>query len=278
MMEKLKLVMSSIKTLTIGHISLDLQVDVYDRLRYKYGEITEFIDRLQSLLNKLASHKDEDNINPYPDKINRGIYILGADDSELGIFPDSHLALKCSQDKPLAENLRKQFHRSIQLAQDFEERLNSDQKALLQICPVYLYVKTSSPSSFFKQILFMKRVEGGTTLGNTKLGFSAEFCQVFKIPSLEEIRALPQFALHRYLDRDKQRQLLKIQTVYLFQRLWLKGIRIFSLNQKNILVSQDLNTGQTRYLIIDPIADYLLPISPLYNSLTLLLMGSIPSP
>lgn len=260
--------MNSIKTLTIGEISLDFREDVYDRLICQYGELTEFIDKLKSFLTKLASYKDEYNINPYPDRINKGIYILGKDDSELGIFPDSHLALKCAQNNLFAGDLRKQFYRSIQLAQNFEERLNSDQKALLQICPVYLYVKISSPNSFFKQILFMQRIEGDTTLGNTKLGFSAEFCQAFKIPSLKEIRTLSQFALHRFLDRDKQRQLLKIQTVYLFQRLWLKGIKIFSLNQKNILVFQDLNTGQTRYLIIDPIADYFLPISPLYNSLT----------
>ena len=265
--------MNSIKTLTVGQIFLDLPEDIYQRLIAKYGKLSEFRDRLESFMGKLASHKDEYNINPYRDKIKRGIYILGIYHSELGIFPDSHLALKCSQNKPLAEDLRKQFYRSIQLAQDFEERLNSDQKALLQICPVYLYVKTSSPNSFFKQILFMQRVKGGITLADTELGFSAKFCEVFKIPSLEEIRRLSQFALHRYLDRNKQRQLLKIQTVYLFQRLWLKGIRIFSLNQKNILVAQDLNKSQTRYLIIDPIADYFLPISPIYNSLTFPLIG-----
>ncbi len=271
---QIKLVMTSIiKTLTIGQIFLDLPEDVYDRLICKYGELTEFRERLKSFMTKLASHRDEYNINPYPDKTKRGIYILGTYDSELGIFPDAHLAMKCSENKPLAEDLKKQFYRSIQLAQNFEEQLNSDQKTLLQICPVYLYVKISDPNSFFKQILFMQRVEGDTTLANTELGFSAEFCEVFKIPSLEEIRTLSQFALHRYLDRDKQRQLLKIQTVYLFQRLWLKGIKIFSLNQKNILVSPDLNRGQTRYLIIDPIADYLLPISPLYNSLTLPFIG-----
>lgn len=265
--------MTSIKTLTIGQISLYFEESVYDRLIYEYGDLTEFIDKLKSFITKLASHKDEYNINPYADKIKRGIYILGKDDSELGIFPNSHLALKCSQNKPLAEDLKKQFYRSIQLTQNFEKQLNSKQKALLQICPVYLYVETSSPSSFFKQIMFMQRVEGGTTLGDTKLGFSAEFCEVFNIPSLEEIPALSQFALHRYLDRDKQRQLFKIQTAYLFQRLWLKGMRIFSLNQKNILVFQDLNRSQTRYLIIDPIADYSLPISPIYNSLTLPLIS-----
>ena len=265
--------MTAIKTLTIGRIFLDFEQDVYNRLICKYGKLTEFTDRLQSFITKIASHKDQYNINPYPDKIKRGIHILGRDDSELEIFPDSHLALKCSQNKPLAEDLRKQFYRSIQLAQNFEEQLDRDQKALLQICPVYLYVKTSSPSFFFKQILFMQRVKGGTTLADTELGFSAEFREVFKIPSLEEIRRLSQFALHRYLDRNKQRQLLKIQTVYLFQKLWLKGIKILSLNQKNILVSQTLNKSRTRYFIIDPIADYFIPISPLYNSLNLPLIG-----
>ena len=264
--------MTIIRTLTIGQFSLDFEGEIYDILMHKYGE-TEFIDRLQSFINKLASHKDQYNINPYSDKIKRGIHILGSDDSELEIFPSSHLALKSAENNPLAEDLRKQFYRSIQLAQNFEEQLNSTQKALLQICPVYLCVTVNSSSSFFKQILFMQRVKGDTTLGDTKLGLSAEFCEVFKIPSLEEIRALSRFALHRYLDRDKQRQLLKIQTVYLFQRLWRKGMKILSLNQKNILVDQEFDKVQTRYLIIDPIADYFLPISPLYNSLTLPLIG-----
>ena len=118
----------------------------------------------------------------------------------------------------------------------------------------------------------MQRVEGDTTLGDTKSGFSAEFCEVFQIPSLKEIRTLSQFTLHRYLDRDKQRQLFKIQTAYLFQRLWRKGIKILSLNQKNILVER-VNSDRTRYLIIEPIPYYLLPISPAYNSLTLPLIG-----
>ena len=115
----------------------------------------------------------------------------------------------------------------------------------------------------------MQRVKGDRTLGKTKLGFSPQFCEVFKIPSLEEIRTLSQFSLSRYLDRDKQRQVLKIQAAYLFQRLWRKGLKILSLNQKNILIDQALNSGETRYLIIDPIPYYLLPISPIYNSLTL---------
>ncbi len=265
--------MTLIKNLTIGQISLDFDPSVYGKLISEYGDVTEFIDRLQSFITKLENHKDEYNINPSADKIKSGIYILGKDDYELGIFPNSHLALKCSQNKPLAEDLKKQFYRSIQLNQNFAKQLNNDQQALLQICPVYLYVQLNSPNSFFKQILFMQRVKDDKTLGNSKLGFNAKFCEVFKIPSLEEISTLSQFSLHRYLDRNKQRQLLKIQTAYLFQRLWRKGIKIFSLNQKNILVDQDLNSGESRYLIIDPIPYYLLPISPAYNSLTLPLIG-----
>ena len=171
--------------------------------------------------------------------------------------------------KPLAEDLRKQFYRSVQLTQILEKQLNNDQKALLEICPVYLYVQISSPNSLFKQVIFMKRVKGDRTLGNTKFGFSPQLCEALKITSLEEIRTLSQFSLYLYLDRDKQRQLLKIHTAYLFQRLWRKDIKIFSLNQKNILIDQALNSGQTRYSIIDPIPYYLLPISPIYNSLTL---------
>lgn len=263
--------MKSIKTLTVDdRIFLDFDRDIYQKLVYSYGGLTNFIDRLKSFISNLVDRRDEYNINPSSDKIKKGIYILGKYDSELGIFPDSHLALKCSQNKPLAEDLRKQFYRSIQLVDIFQEKLNNEQKNLLQICPVYLYVKIDDPTSFFKQIIFMQKVEGGTTLGNSKLGFSPEFCQAFKIPTLQEIGTLSQFALHRYLDRNKQRQLIKIQTAYLFQRLWFKGIKILSLNQNNILVDRDPNSGKTRYIIIDPMADYSLPISPLYNSLNLL--------
>jgi hypothetical protein len=260
--------MISIKNLTIGQISLDFQDDIYNRLINKYGEIKEFVERLEFFLNQVTIHRDQYNINPYSDKINRGIYILGLDDSELGIFPDSSLALKCSQKTLGAENLRKQFYRSIQLTQELEVKLDPDQKALLQICPVYFYVKINVPNSFFKEILFMKRIKEDKTFAYSEWGFGTQFRQAFKIPSLEQIKHLSRFALHQYLDRDQQRQLLKIQTVYLFERLWCKGIRILSLNQKNILVSQDVNSNQNRYFIIDPSPDYYLPISPIYNSLT----------
>lgn len=263
------LVMSLIKNLTIGQISLDFQDDIYSRLMDKYGDIKEFLERLQFVIDQVTTHRDEYNINPYSDKINKGIYILGLDDSELRIFPNSSLALKCSQNKLGAENLRKQFYRSIQLTQELEVKLNQQQKPLLQICPVYLYVKINDPNSFFKEILFMKRIKEDKTFANSEWGFCTQFRQAFNIPSLEEIKHLSRFALHQYLDRDQQRQLLKIQTVYLFERLWCKGIRIFSLNQKNILVSQDINRNHNRYLIIDPIADYCWPTSPIYNSLTL---------
>lgn len=266
--------MKYIKTIKVDRdISIDLDRNIYDKLISKYAKLTEFIERLKYFISNIATNKDRYNINPSADKIKKGIYILGKHDSELGIFPNSYLALKCSQNKPLAENLSKQFYRSIQLAEIFQKKLNSEQKSLLEICPVYLYVKNRSPNSFFKQIIFMEKVADGTTLGNTKLGFAPEFCQAFKIPTLEEIATLSEFALHRYLDRDKQRQLLKIQTAYLFQRLWFKGIKILSLNQNNVLVSHDRNTDQTKYIIIDPTADYSLPISPIYNSLNLLPIG-----
>jgi len=78
-------------------------------------------------------------------------------------------------------------------------------KKTSQICPVYLYFQTSLDNFFFKDILFMQRITEGVTLGNTKSGFSEEFCQVFNIPTVAEI-CQTQFALHLYLDEDKQRQ------------------------------------------------------------------------
>ncbi|OKH23214.1 hypothetical protein NIES593_10230 [Hydrococcus rivularis NIES-593] len=254
--------MLPIKTYNQERIKIDITKDTCDRIENHYGSLAKFIDKLQSFNVTLEKNRDEYNINPYSDKLGQGIYILAKDSSELEIFPHASLAFKCSQGKFLAENLKKQFDRSIQLSIEFETKLNAKERAMLQICPVYLHFETSAIDVFFKQILFMQNIEGGVTLGETKTGFSLEFCQVFKIPSLEEILVKPQFNLHLLLDKDRQRQLLKIQTVYLFRRLLSKGIRIFSLNQKNILLSQD------KYIIIDPTIDFLKPISPLYNILT----------
>lgn len=260
--------MIPIKTWTQDQVSIDFHQEIYDKLRSNYGDFNEFLQLLKSFTTDLVNNKNLYNINPYDDSIKKGMHILGKDDSELGIFTDPKLALKCSQGQFGAEEVRKQFYRIIQLAQDFETKLNPEEKALLQICPVYLHFQTRQANSFFKQILFMKRVTASVTLGQTETGFDAEFCRVFNIPSLEEIYRKRQFALHRYLDKDKRRQLLKIQTVYLFKRLLRKGIKICSLNQKNVLVYHVLETGQTKYIIIDPTEDFFPPISPLYNALT----------
>jgi hypothetical protein len=64
---------------------------------------------------------------------------------------------------------------------------------------------------------------------------------------------------------QKHRQLLKIQTLYLFRHLWQRGIKILSLNQKNILACSSPEGDRTHYVIIDPIPDYSLPVSPSYN-------------
>jgi hypothetical protein len=47
-----------------------------------------------------------------------------------------------------------------------------------------------------------------------------------------------------------------------------RGIIIPSLNQKNILATLNTDNNQVQYVIIDPIADYYLPLSPAYNLLT----------
>lgn len=259
--------MFTVETWTQGQITIDFNQAVYDKLRSKYENSTDFVERLKYFSDDLARNRILYNINPFPDLISKGVYILGKCDSELGIFPDAQLALKCSVGKAWTEDLRKQFYRSIQLAQEVETKLNNEEKKLLQVCPVYLYLQTSSDNFFFKNILFMQRIKG-VTLGNTKSGFSEEFCRFFNIPTVEEICCQPQFALHLYLDKDKQRQLIKIQTVCLFKKLWHKGIKILSLNQKNILISQINETGQTQYTIIDPVPNFFPPLSPLYNTFT----------
>lgn len=259
--------MLPVKTVSQKQISIDFHLDIYNKLSSQYESLTDFLEKLKSFNTHLAQNKSLYDINPYPNPVEQGIYILGTLDSELGIFPEPRLALKCSLGKLLTENLSKQFYRSLQLVQEFETKCNVVEKHLLQICPVYLHVQIKSKKSVFKQILFMQWVVG-ETLGSSESGFSEEFCQAFNIPSLEEICRQPQFALHLRLDRNKKRQLLKIQTAYLFKRLWQKGIRILSLNQKNILISKNPETAQNQYIIIDPVSNFSLPLSPLYNVFT----------
>jgi hypothetical protein len=256
-----------VKTVAQKQILIDFHLDIYNKLLSQYESFNDFLERLKSFNTTLAKNKILYNINPYPNPIEQSIYILGIFDTELGIFPKPRLALKCSLGTVFTENLRKQFYRSIQLSQDFEVKFNTTEKHFLKICPVYLHVQIKSKNSVFKQILFMQWIVG-ETLGSSESGFSEEFCQAFNIPSLEEIRRKPQFALHLYLDRNKKRQLLKIQTAYLFKYLWRKGIKILSLNQKNILISKNPETGQNQYIIIDPVSNFSLPLSPLYNAFT----------
>jgi hypothetical protein len=256
-----------IQTCDQGEVTIDLAPYTYQQLQKQSVSLTAFIQKLSAFITALEHNQAQHNINPYAEKLNRGIHILGKHASGLDVFPDASLALKCSEGRWGAENPRKQFFRSIQLAWEFETRLNEREKALLQICPVYLHFQTRARSALFQQSLFMQKIEG-TPLGKTEAGFSAEFCQVFKIPTCNEILQKFRFSLHRFLDPDQQRQLLKIQSTYLFQRLAERGITIFSLNQKNILATLNTSRQQVQYVIIDPIPDYYLPISPAYNLLT----------
>lgn len=260
--------MSAIKTYIQKTTVLDCESNIFDRLENKYKNVDLFITKLQSFNQDLEKNKDSCNINPYGDKIEQGIYILGKYDSELDIFPNLNLAVKCSLGKFRAEDLRKQFYRSIELANELGNKLNSEQKKIINICPVYLHFQTRDRNVLFKQILFMEKIGNGISLGDTESGFSDRFCKIFNIPSLEQIREKHQFRLHLYIDKNTKRQLLKIQTVYLFRRLWSKGIKILSLNQRNILLVRDPNNSQEKYTIIDPVVDF--SISPLYNALTYL--------
>ncbi|MDZ8187228.1 MAG: hypothetical protein RMX96_20570 [Nostoc sp. ChiSLP02] len=256
-----------VQTYCQGKITIDLEQCIYQQLQKQSVSTCEFIQKLIPFIATLENSKERYNINPYTEKFHRGIHILGCHDSKLGVFPNSNLALKCSEGRLGTENPRKQFFRSIQLAWEFETKLNEQEKALLQICPAYLHFQTGVRSALFKRVLFMPKIEG-IPLGKTETGFSTEFCQTFNIPDLHEILRKFRFSLHRLVDRQQKRQLLKIQTTYLFQRLFEKGIKIFSLNQKNILATLNMSGNSIQYVIIDPIADYCLPISPAYNLLT----------
>ncbi|NJK47704.1 hypothetical protein HC931_05550 [Candidatus Gracilibacteria bacterium] len=257
--------MLPITTYSQDKITLALVSEISDLLKNNDANFNDFIETLKKFNLNLEKNRDFYNINPYSDKLKLGIHILAKDGSELKIFPNANLALKCSEGNFFADNLKQQFERSIKLAIDFETKLNAKERELLKICPVYSYFKTYEKDVLFKQILFMQNIEGGKNLGDTKAGFDAEFCRVFQIPEFKEIAWKARFKLHFLLDKDRQRQLLKIQTAYLFRRLLTKGISILSLNQKNILISQTRNSEPIEYTIIDPTVDWFAPLSPIYN-------------
>lgn len=262
--------MESIKPFVYQHQTFEFEHRVYQQLEHRYQNFSDFLANFSKLNQDVLRYKDDYNINPYNDTVDKGVYLLGIEDSRLGIFPNSSLVLKCSQGKLQGGNLRHQFYRSQELAQTFAAKLTAQEQELLQVCPVYLYMQSNAEQDFFKQMLVMPRIEG-KTLGEISTGFTEEFRQTFQIPSLEEIQHKFRFALHRLLDSQKQRQLLKIQTAYLFRYLWSRNIKILSLNQKNILAVTSSESTRVRYVIIDPVADYFAPISPLYNLITALL-------
>jgi hypothetical protein len=261
--------MQRIETFVHQDQIFEFERTVYQQFQQRYQNFSDFLVNFSDLNKDLLRYKDDYNINPYNDTVDKGVYLLGIEDSRLGIFPNSSLVLKCSQGKLQGGNLRHQFYRSQELAQTFAAKLTAQEQELLQMCPVYLYMQ-SNAEAFFKQVLVMPRIQG-KTLGEIPTGFTEEFRRTFQIPSLEEIQHRFRFGLHRLLDSQKQRQLLKIQTTYLFRYLWSKDIRILSLNQKNILAVTSSESTKVRYVIIDPVADYFAPISPLYNLTTALL-------
>jgi hypothetical protein len=220
--------MNFVKTWQGDRIIIDFAPEIYREVQNKYVDINLFVGKLISFQAKLSDNIELYNINSYKDVVDKGVYILGKNDENLEIFPERKLALKCSRGQIWAENLRKQFYRSTQLAYEFATKLSDRERELLEVCPVYLHFQSHRSSDFFKQVLWMPRLEGYIDLGQERAGLDAEFRQVFKIPSVQEIASKPQFKLHLLIDRDRQRQLLKIQTVYLFKRLQQKGINICS--------------------------------------------------
>lgn len=248
---------------TDGAVRLELTAAIYAQIEQLYGNPGQLVEAVRQLSQRLGSAPEQFNVNPYSKTAEKGIYLLGLEAPVFQLFPGSQLVLKGSRGYWGAEDLHKQFQRSLQLQAEFALKLTAEERQFLGICPVYLYVQ--SRQQFLRQMLFMQRIEG-PTLGQTQTGFHPKFCRVFGIPALEEIAEFPQFRLHRWLDRGQPRQLLKIQAAYLFERLQRRGITILSLNQKNVIETSQMQEGQ--YMIIDPIADYFPPVSPAYNLLT----------
>lgn len=247
--------------------TIEFQPNLYARLANEKAGLTAFLAHLQTLIAQLETDPDRYNINPYPDGVKKGIHILGCKAGELQNSIAAPLVLKCSEGQLGTENLSVQFRHSLDLSRKLARRFTLAEQQQLQICPVYCYVQAHDRQARFKHILVMEWIQG-VAIAEIPDGLNPEFCQQFRIPSVAAIARKRRFWLHRWLDRNPQRQLLKIQTAYLFRRLAARGIRIYSLNQKNILATTQPETGQVQYILIDTTADWSAPVSPLYNLVT----------
>jgi len=65
---------------TQDQINIDFNQAIYEKLRSKYENLTDFLERLKSFSTDLAKNRNLYNINPFPDLI-KGVYILGKCDS-----------------------------------------------------------------------------------------------------------------------------------------------------------------------------------------------------
>jgi len=66
-----------IQTYNRGDIRLDLELSIYQQLRKQSLNLAEFIQKLTDFITVLEHNPERYNINPYTEKFNRGIHILG---------------------------------------------------------------------------------------------------------------------------------------------------------------------------------------------------------
>jgi len=71
--------MVTVRTWTQDQINIDFNQAIYEKLRSKC--LTDFLERLKSFSTDLAKNRNLYNINPFPDLISKGVYILGKCDS-----------------------------------------------------------------------------------------------------------------------------------------------------------------------------------------------------
>jgi len=74
--------MVTVRTWTQDQINIDFNQAIYEKLRSKYENLTDFLERLKSFSTDLAKNRNLYNINPFPDLISKGVYILGKCDSD----------------------------------------------------------------------------------------------------------------------------------------------------------------------------------------------------
>jgi len=73
--------MVTVRTWTQDQINIDFNQAIREIAEVSMN-LTDFLERLKSFSTDLAKNRNLYNINPFPDLISKGVYILGKCDSD----------------------------------------------------------------------------------------------------------------------------------------------------------------------------------------------------